>query len=291
MTLSILSYADGAASLVGKKSKTKNFTYSISTKDFFLRDCEKNANRKVCKCVLGKLQLKYSEDQYKKYDSDLRKGINRSAFVNDISNFAEECDIEYSNSKNELSVGEIEGLYLPNFAQTESYAETTQITATETQQQENTGVEISEEDAIKFVENFKENYPKKEFVKNCAEYKKGTLGKKLSQKVCVCSYDAMVSDKSRFIQMIQQSGYPEQDSAWGIEYTIDCLPEHFTPEIEKNLVKKLNEQGIPLSISKCVVKTITKEFTLKSFFKASQTNMDEIALLLMPYAYKCFQGK
>ena len=83
---SITIYAGGTASLVAKKSNTKGYSYSRSTRVAFIRECSENANQDICYCVLDKIQQQYSEKQYLKLDADLRKNINRPDFVAFIQN-------------------------------------------------------------------------------------------------------------------------------------------------------------------------------------------------------------
>lgn len=78
---SITIYAGGTASLVAKKSSTKGYTYSKSTRLAFIQECSENANQDVCYCVLNKIQQQYSEKQYLKLDADLRKNIKHNDFI------------------------------------------------------------------------------------------------------------------------------------------------------------------------------------------------------------------
>ena len=84
--------AGGTADLVAKKSHSGGFTYSKATQHTFLHDCSENASSQVCKCVLNKLQKKYSEKEYRKFDADLQKGIENKKFTFFISKAVTECD-------------------------------------------------------------------------------------------------------------------------------------------------------------------------------------------------------
>ncbi|WP_405324147.1 TonB family protein [Fibrobacter sp.] len=97
---SITIYAGGTASLVAKKSNTKGFSYSISTRLTFIQECSENANQDICYCVLNKIQQQYSEKQYLKLDADLRKKIDHPDFVTFISKAANTCDEEYALQAN-----------------------------------------------------------------------------------------------------------------------------------------------------------------------------------------------
>lgn len=261
-------FADGAASLVGKSSKVKNYTYSPMLKFEFMNDCSENANRDVCECVLEKLQLRYSEETYQKLDSDLRRGMEHPDFVKYISDASTECDLAVKSPETELPVESDFSQDLPAPA-----------------------IGVSEAEATEFVNNFKKNFPKKNFVKECVETTSKFFGTAALQKTCGCAYDKMLSDKPRFIDMVMRQGYLGRDSSWGAEFKLDCLPEKFTPEIEKNMVNLLNEVGIPLSAAKCIIATTKKEYSLKSFAKAVFNSQESMAAMLMMGSLKCLEAK
>lgn len=261
-------FADGAASLVGKSSKVKNYTYSPMLKFEFMNDCSENANRDVCECVLEKLQLRYSEETYQKLDSDLRRGMEHPDFVKYISDASTECDLAVKSPETELPV---ESDFLKDSPAP--------------------AVGVSEAEATEFVNNFKKSFPKKNFVKECVETTSKFFGTAALQKTCGCAYDKMLSDKSRFIDMVMRQGYLGRDSSWGAEFKLDCLPEKFTPEIEKNMVNFLNEVGIPLSAAKCIIATTKKEYSLKSFAKAVFNSQESMAAMLMMGSLKCLESK
>lgn len=265
---SVFVFADGAASLVGKSSKVKNYTYSPPIKLQFVNDCSENANREVCECVLEKLQLRYSEETYQKFDSDLRRGIEHPDFVKYISNASTECDLAVKSPETELPAES-------DFSQDSPAS----------------AVGVSEAEATEFVNNFKKNFPKKNFVKECAETTNRFFGTAALQKTCGCAYDKMLSDKPRFIDMVMRQGYPGQDSSWGMEFKLDCLPEKFTSEIEKNMIGFLNEAGIPLSVAKCIIATTKREYSLKSFAKAVVNSQESMAAMLMMGSLKCLEAK
>ena len=261
-------FADVAASLVGKSSKVKNYTYSPILKFEFINDCSENANRDVCECVLDKLQLRYSEETYQKLDSDLRRGMEHPDFVKYISDASTECDLAVKSPETEPPAESDFSQDLPAPA-----------------------VGVSEAEATEFVNNFKKNFPKKNFVKECVETTSKFFGTAALQKSCGCAYDKMLSDKPRFIDMVMRQGYPGQNSSWGAEFKLDCLPEKFTPEIEKNMVNFLNEVGIPLSAAKCIIATTKKEYSLKSFAKAVFNSQESMAAMLMMGSLKCLESK
>ena len=244
---SITIYAGGAASLVAKKSNTKGYSYSRSTRVAFIRECSENANQDICYCVLDKIQQQYSEKQYLKLDADLRKNINHKDFVSFISKASDACDAEY----------------IENFTN----SNTPQLNLNENQSSK-----LTEEDAKDFTKAFFKEVSKNDFVKACSSESKDFYGEKTAFKVCDCAYDHMASDVPRFTQFIMDNGYPDgtDTSTWGKEYMYECSPEKFTPEMKIKFITNLNEAGAPRSLSTCVVDFIDKEYSFQAFVYASQ---------------------
>lgn len=244
---SITIYAGGTASLVAKKSSTKGFSYSRSTRLAFIQECSENANQDICYCVLDKIQQQYSEKQYLKLDADLRKNINRPDFVAFISKAADTCDARYAeNSANN----------------------NTQSTILS----ENQSSKLTKEEAKEYANVFFKEVSKNDFVKACSSESKDFYGEKTAFKVCDCAYSHMASDIPRFTQMLMDNGYPDDSdtSNWGKEYMYECAPEKFTPEMKEIFINRLNKSGIPMSMCICVTEFISKEYTLQSFISASQ---------------------
>ena len=244
---SITIYAGGTASLVAKKSSTKGFSYSRSTRLAFIQECSENANQDICYCVLDKIQQQYSEKQYLKLDADLRKNINRPDFVAFISKAADTCDARYAeNSANN----------------------NTQPTILS----ENQSSKLTKEEAKEYAKVFFKEVSKNDFVKACSSESKDFYGEKTAFKVCDCAYNHMFSDIPRFTQMVMENGYPNDSNTntWGKEYMIECAPEKFTPEMKKNLINLMNQKGVPQSVGTCFVKVIEKEYSVQAFITAAK---------------------
>lgn len=245
--LAVVAYAGGAAAFVAKNSNTGEFPYSEATQQAFIKDCSENASEWVCGCVLAKLQGSYSEKEYLKLDVELQKGNEDYDFVSFLSKSVNECDEEY------------------------------EIAASQ----------ITEEDAKAYVDNWMKSVKRKDFVKNCPSEMKEFYGKKDAEKVCGCFYDRMVKDKERFARVVMEEGYPDDKDKWGLDYTIECIPDKFTPEMEKNLIKIMNQHGVPKSISQCILKSLKKEYTIKSFVASAKENMDLFTAIFTMLASKC----
>ncbi|WP_290766733.1 AgmX/PglI C-terminal domain-containing protein [Fibrobacter sp. UBA4297] len=244
---SITIYAGGTASLVAKKSSTKGFSYSRSTRLAFIQECSENANQDICYCVLDKIQQQYSEKQYLKLDADLRKNIKHNDFISFISKAADACDAEYA--------GNVVNSNTPQL-----------------NLNENQSSKLTEEEAKEFTKAFFKEVSKNNFVKACSSESKDFYGEKTASKVCGCAYDHMASDVPRFTQFIMDNGYPDETdtSTWGKEYMYECAPEKFTPEMKAYFIANFNEAGIPRSLSTCVVEFIDKEYSFQAFVYASQ---------------------
>ena len=150
---------------------------------------------------------------------------------------------------------------------------------------ENSG--ISEEDATKFADSLFKVMPKKDFVLECSAAAKDFYGENMAKKVCGCAYDHAKADIPRFAQMVMESGYPGEDESWGSEYIIECAPEKFTPEMEKNIVDKLNQGGLPKSFGQCLVDALKKEYSVKAFISAATENKDAFKVMYAGLASRC----
>ena len=53
------------------------------------------------------------------------------------------------------------------------------------------------------------------------------------------------------------------------------------------MIKYLNQQGIPLSTSQCLLNVLKKEYTLRAFIAASVKNSESFQLILMGLVTKC----
>ena len=243
----VYAVAGGAASFVAKKSNTGEFAFSEATQQAFLKDCSENANEWVCGCVLGRLQGSYSEKEYLRLDAEMQKGYQDYDFTSFLSNAVTACDEEY----------------------------------------EATASQITEEEAKAYVDKWVKTTKRRDFVDEIPPQLMEAFGKNTARKIRGCVYDNIVKDRERFVQTVMEEGYPEDNKMWGINYALDCIPEKFTPEIEKAFIKLLNERGLPKSISQCIMKSIKKEYTMKSIFAGMIADKELFVAMFTMYATKC----
>ncbi len=251
LTASAAFAAGGAAAIVAKKSNTGVFPFSEATQQNFMKDCSNNAHEQVCGCVLAKLQTSYSEADYLRLDASLRKGNREYNFESFITTAVEECDAEFAKSPSK----------------------------------------ISEEEARAYVDTLLKNRVKKaDYVPDCSADMKDFYGDKTAKKICGCAYDKMFGDTLRLVQTVMNQGYPDDNDNWGSNYFIECIPEKITPEIEKNMVKLFNQNGVPMSTSKCMVNAIKQEYSLKALAEIYRNNKETFAAAFMMMSVKCLES-
>ena len=243
----VYAVAGGAASFVAKKSNTGEFAFSEATQQAFLKDCSENANEWVCGCVLGRLQGSYSEKEYLRLDAEMQRGDQDYNFTSFLSDAVTACDKEYEEAS---SV-------------------------------------ITEEEAKEYVDKWMKSVKKKDFVSNCPMEMQSFYGKKDAEKVCGCMYDRLAKDKKRFAEVVVEEGFPEDTEKWGLDYVVECVPDKFTPEMEKNFIKLMNQYGLPKSMGQCILKTLKKEYSLKSFVASAKNGTEMFPLIFTMLASKC----
>ena len=237
----------GAAALVAKKSITGEFVYSDATKLRFMHECSENASQRVCECVLARLQNVYSEDEYTKYDSQLRRGGEDYEFTSFISNAVDMCDAEFTK---DTSV-------------------------------------ISEEKARAFIDSLFKYRKKKDFVADCAPHAKELLGNNGANKACGCMYDQMIRDTSRLVQAVMDNNFFADSPLWALDFAVDCMPDKMTPEIKKYFVNRFNQAGVPKSIGQCIIDNVAKEYSMKTFLQAAMSNDGALDAVFIMMGTKC----
>ena len=228
--------------------------YSQATRSFFLKDCTREASEKECLCVLDQLQGKYSEKVYLAHNADMQEGNGDMEFVSFMMSAAMSCVMASEDVGDAL----VEG-----------------------------SGELSDDDMKLLFNTIKKELPKKDFVKGCAPEAKAVFGEKMANSVCGCAYERVVGDFDRFAKMVKEEGAPGASNTWGADYIVECTPEGYSPDVEKNLLKLLNENGVPKSVGQCFLKTLEKEYTLRALVAASVKNSEAFQMIIMGLAMKC----
>ena len=228
--------------------------YSEPTRKAFMQDCTREANEKECLCVLDKMQNQYSEKAYLNYYAGMKKGTGNADFISFMVSAATGCVLMSSDAGEAFNAA---------------------------------AKELSDEEMKLLFNTIKQEMPKKDFVQDCAPEAKDVLGDKKAREVCGCAYDRIMADYDRFVKTVKEEGIPGASETWGVDYVIECVPENFTPDVEQNLIKYLNQQGVSLSTSQCLLNVLKKEYTLRAFIAASTKNSESFQLMLMGLASKC----
>lgn len=228
--------------------------YSEPTRKAFMQDCTREANEKECLCVLEQLQGKYSEKVYLAHNADMQEGNGDMEFISFMMSAATGCVLASEDVGDALAEG---------------------------------SGELSDDDMKLLFNAIKKELPKKDFVKGCAPEAKAIFGEKMANNVCSCAYDRVVGDFDRFAKMVKEEGTPGASNTWGADYIIECTPEGYSPDVEKNLLKLLNENGVPKSVGQCFLKTLEKEYTLRALVAASVKNSEAFQMIIMGLAMKC----
>lgn len=228
--------------------------YSGPTRKAFMQDCTREANEKECLCVLDQLQGKYSEKVYLAHNADMQEGNGDMEFISFMMGAAMSCVLASDDVGDALAEG---------------------------------SGELSDDDMKLLFNAIKKDLPKKDFVKGCAPEAKAVFGEKMANSVCGCAYDRVVGDFDRFAKMVKEEGAPGASNVWGADYIIECTPEGYSPDVEKNLLKLLNENGVPKSVGQCFLKTLKKEYTLRALVAASVKNSEAFQMIIMGLAMKC----
>lgn len=306
LVITAVAYAGGAASLAAKKSNSKDFTFSSATQLAFMNDCSQGANRQVCGCILDKLQKQYSERTYLQLDSDLRKDIENKEFVDFITNAAESCDAMYASAAAKASApakASEPAQNAPAFVANEeahasiAYEDSDIPNVAPIPGNVSLGVQPTyqpvqpkgktEAEAREYIAALQKEKPRTKFVPECSVRTKDYLGEKAANKICGCAYDRITANIPKLTKKVMEEGSLDESGIWALEYAIDCVPEKFTPDVEKSMISYLNNQGLPKSMGQCVVKTLKKEFSLRNLMSSIIGNTDGMAGIITTLLAKC----
>lgn len=267
---STIVYAGGAASLVGKKSSSKGYSYTPATEFKFIADCKEDANEQVCRCVLEKIKGQYSEKEYKKIDKDLRNNIPQPEFVDFVSKASQSCDKNDTPSTFDEHIPHTERVYIPDTVSEES--------------------PLTEDEVRENIQYFLKTTSKKEFIESCPQKTKMVLGDKTARKVYGCIYDFFANNQEHLVKKF--AGKPaEANATLNSEIFSNCLPQKFTSDFKNDFISYFNQNGVPISISRCIIDKFEKNFTFKNFFLGMANNSEAFTTIFDIYHAECQIGK
>ncbi|WP_407442124.1 hypothetical protein [Fibrobacter sp.] len=269
--------ASGAAAIVAKAAGKP---YSESTQSEFLKSCGENVEKPICECVLKKLESKYSEDQFKNNEDRLQAGIEDKAYVQFVVDATTTCGMEYE-SKASLTP-ENPSQPAASAGAAPSAKASTQSTAP---------MEMSEMEMLVLMAIVDNKDFKKRFVNECVDEAKDYLGKKQAKQSCNCSYGRITKDPNvmgALLGSIDKGGNIADFEKWGYNVIAPCLPDTFTPEMEKALMDECKDEVKDgKKVCKCVVNDIKKRYTVKTLLKAAFEDEKNLELELKGVAAQC----
>lgn len=92
--------AIGVTSIATQGSKPEKTVYSAETKNVFMKSCMRMESEQVCGCALGRLQQKYGESEYLKYEADYQKNRESPEYNSFLKSALDECYSKFANGKN-----------------------------------------------------------------------------------------------------------------------------------------------------------------------------------------------
>lgn len=272
--------ASGAAAVV---AKTAGKSYSEPTRSEFLKSCSEGVEKPICECVLKKLEAKYSEDQFKNNEQSLKIGVEDKAYVQFIVDATTTC-------------GTVHDAAAPQTVPAKSVQPATQAAPAKAAQPATQAAPVQDPTVIEMelaiIRAIVENTDfKKRFIDECIDEADDYLGKKQAKQSCNCSYDRIIQDQNvvtYLLGSVDSDGKMADFEKWGYDIVAPCLPDQFTPEMEKALMAEcMDEVKDGKKACKCVVNDIKKRYTVKTLLKAAFENEKKFELEMRGVAAQC----
>lgn len=250
--------ANGAAAVV---AKTAGKSYSEPTRKEFLNGCQENVEAPICECVLKKLESKYDENRFKSLEMQLTVGVEDPDYINFIVNATTECSISGN-------------------------ASASQQRATNSTNSDN--FQISSEDIALFKAMLDSPLLKDGFVQSCTVESMEWLGANQAEKTCKCAYDRLIKDNTLLSQMMTEDENLEDFDKWGFSLMEPCLPKQFPAEMNNAFIKECMKSGdVSKATCECVLKSIKKDYTVKTLIKAAFEESEKFELDIAMKAAQC----
>lgn len=267
--------ASGAAAIVAQAAGK---SYSEPTRNQFLKSCSEGVETPICECVLKKLESNYSEDKFKNLEKMLSVGVEDPDYVKFIVDATTTC-----GDVHDSGVAQAPAKSAQPAAPANTAAKAAQPAA---QDPAVTEMEMMILKAIVENKDFK-----KRFVDECVDESDDYLGKKQAKQSCSCSYDRITKDNNvitALLGSIDNGGKMADFEKWGYNVIAPCLPDKFTPEMEKALMDECKDEVKDgKKACKCVVNDIKKRYTVKTLLKAAFEDEKKLELEMMGVAAQC----
>ena len=242
-------------------ANAQNRGYSAPTRDKFLKSCKEGVEAPICDCVLKKLEAKYDEATFNKYESELAKGKEDAAYVNFIVQSTTDC-------------GEA-------------------LDASAAQNQGNASAELglAPEDLMIFKAILQSPMFKDNFVQSCTLQSMEWLGANQADKSCNCAFDRLIKDDKFIGGVIGSMGADGSDfniDKWGYDFIEPCLPKQFPAEMDNAFIKECLKAGdANKATCECVLKSIKKDYSVRSLMKTAIEDEKKLELDITLKAAQC----
>ena len=243
-------------------ANAQNRGYSAPTRDKFLKSCKEGVEAPICDCVLKKLEAKYDEATFNKYESELAKGKEDAAYVNFIVQSTTDCG---------------ESLDAASAAQNQGSA--------------SAGIGLAPEDLMIFKAILQSPMFKDNFVQSCTLQSMEWLGANQADKSCNCAFDRLIKDDKFIGGVIGSMGADGSDfniDKWGYDFIEPCLPKQFPAEMDNAFIKECLKAGdANKATCECVLKSIKKDYSVRSLMKTAIEDEKKLELDITLKAAQC----
>lgn len=243
-------------------ANAQNRGYSAPTRDKFLKSCKEGVEVPICDCVLKKLEAKYDEATFNKYESELAKGKEDAAYVNFIVQSTTDCG---------------EALDAASAAQNQGSA--------------SAGLGLAAEDLMIFKAILQSPMFKDNFVQSCTVQSMEWLGANQADKSCNCAFDRLIKDDKFIGGVIGSMGADGSDfniDKWGYDFIEPCLPKQFPAEMDNAFIKECLKAGdANKATCECVLKSIKKDYSVRSLMKTAIEDEKKLELDITLKAAQC----
>ena len=262
--------------------------YSLQTRDKFINSCKMGVELPVCKCVLTKLEAKYDEATFKRYEAELAKGKEDPSYFNFIVQSTTECGdaLDAASGAKPAAPATAAVPAKPAATPAASAVPAKQAApaapakpapaakpAAPAKAPANQAVSLSPEEMMILMALLQSPVFKDNFVKSCTEQSMEWLGTKQADKTCRCAMNRVTSDQkfmSRIIASVGTDGSNIDFEKWGFDFIEPCIPKQYPPEMDNAFVKEcLKQKDVTKPTCECVLQSIKKDYTIHSLMKTA----------------------
>lgn len=249
--------------------------YSLQTRDKFINSCKMGVELPVCKCVLTKLEAKYDEATFKRYEAELAKGNEEPSYFNFIVQSTTECGDALDAASGAMAAAPATASVPAKPAAPAAPAKPAPAAkpAAPAKAPANQPVSLSPEEMMILMALLQSPVFKDNFVKSCTEQSMEWLGTKQADKTCRCAMNRVTSDQkfmSRIIASVGTDGSNIDFEKWGFDFIEPCIPKQYPPEMDNAFVKEcLKQKDVTKPTCECVLQSIKKDYTIHSLMKTA----------------------